>query len=48
MKTQWDGLPTDAFASQECFGVALAETDKKLDLEQRYLLIGSAFLMVTF
>lgn len=45
MKNQWDGLPTDAFSSQECFGVVLTESNKKLDLEHRYLLLGSAFLM---
>lgn len=44
MKDEWDGLPTDAFASQTCFGIALNE-DKKLDLEHKFLLLGSAFLM---
>jgi hypothetical protein len=47
MKDEWDGLPTDAFASQTCFGIALNE-DKKLDLEHKFLLLGSAFLMVNF
>lgn len=46
MKDQWDGLPTDAFSSQTCFGVVLTDSNRKLDLEHRYLLIGSAFLMV--
>ena len=36
-----------AFASQTCFGIALNE-DKKLDLEHKFLLLGSAFLMVNF
>ena len=48
MKGEWDGLPTDVFASQRCFGVSLNEVNEtKLDLEHRYLLLGTAFLMVS-
>jgi len=45
MKNEWDGLPTDTFNSQNCFGVSLSGKGESLDLEHRYLLIGSAFLM---
>lgn len=47
MKGEWDGLPTDIFSSQKCFGVSLNDNNQtKLDLEHRYLLLGTAFLMV--
>jgi len=46
MKGEWDGLPTDIFSSQKCFGVSLNDNNQtKLDLEHRYLLLGTAFLM---
>ena len=45
MKSEWDGLPDNKFASQQCFGLVFP---KDLDLEHKNLLIGAAFLMVSF
>lgn len=42
LKSEWDGLPDNKFASQQCFGLVFP---KDLDLEHKNLLIGAAFLM---
>ena len=45
LKSEWDGLPDNKFASQQCFGLVFP---KDLDLEHKNLLIGAAFLMVSW